>query len=77
MEAIELKSNLLRIIEKIQNEQLLQTLYDFLKIREHSENGKLWKSLTPAQRDEVLISFQESENENQLVDAKNVFKKLK
>lgn len=77
MEALDLKSNILRIIEKIQNEQLLQTLCDFLKVREHSENGKLWKSLTPTERDEVLISFQESEDENHLVDAKSVFKKLK
>ncbi len=77
MSTIEIKSNLFKIIENIQNEQLLQTLYDFLKSKEQTVTGKLWKSLTDEEKKEVFISFDESEDEKNLVEAKSIFKNLK
>ena len=50
MSTIELKSNLHKIVDKIDNEQLLQTIYDFLKLRENSQEGQIWKSLTEEQK---------------------------
>ena len=73
----ELKSNILRLVDGIQNEQLLQTLYDFLKVRETSKTGGLWQSLTVEQKQEVLLAYDESEDENNLVDAGKVFKRAK
>ncbi|WKV10985.1 hypothetical protein [Marivirga harenae] len=46
MGTIELKSNLHKIVESIDNEQLLQTIYDFLKQSENSKEGQFWKTLT-------------------------------
>lgn len=46
MGTIELKLDLLRILAKIEDEQLLRTIYDFLKEGENAEGGKIWKTLT-------------------------------
>ena len=67
MRAIELKSNLHKIVDKIDNEQLLQTIYDFLKLSENSQEGQIWKSLTEEQKKEVYLSYQESEDDKNLV----------
>ncbi|RDC64373.1 hypothetical protein [Adhaeribacter pallidiroseus] len=76
MKSTELKSNIHQLIDSIQSEQLLQSLFDFLKSRENSETGKFWNSLTEEQKNEVLLAYEESEDEDKLVDAKSVFKKL-
>jgi cell fate regulator YaaT (PSP1 superfamily) len=70
---IELKSNIHKIVDKIQNEQFLQNLYDFLVVKENSVEGKLWRSLTEAQKQEVLASYEESENESNLLEKDKLF----
>ncbi len=75
METVELKSSIHKIIDRIQSEQLLQTLYDFLRVHESSKSGQLWNSLTEDQKQEVLLAFEESENEDNLVSRDQVFKK--
>ena len=77
MRAIELKSNLHKIVDKIDNEQLLQTIYDFLKLSENSQEGQIWKSLTEEQKKEVYLSYQESEDDKNLVSWDDVRKKVK
>ena len=77
MSTIELKSNLHKIVDKIDNEQLLQTIYDFLKLSENSQEGQIWKSLTEEQKKEVYLSFQESEDDKNLVSWDEVNKKVK
>ena len=67
MGTIELKSNLHKIVDKINNEQLLRTIYDFLKVRENSEEGRIWKALTEKQKKEVYLSYEESEDDRNLV----------
>ena len=68
MGTIELKSSIHKIIDGIQSEQLLQTLYDFLKVKETSTPGKLWDSLSQEQKNELLLAFEESEDESNLID---------
>lgn len=75
MGTIELKSSLHRILEKIDNEQLLRALYDFLKERENSKEGQIWKTLTDEQKKEVYLSYQESEDDDNLIDWEDVKKK--
>jgi len=41
MKTLELKSNIHKIVEEIQSEQLLQSLYDFLRTWESSKPGEL------------------------------------
>ncbi len=75
MKTVQLKSNIHEIVDRIQSEQLLQALYDFLKTREKSEPGTLWEALTELQKQEVLASYDESEYENNLIELGRVFKK--
>ncbi len=75
MGTIELKSDLLKILSKIEDEQLLRTIYDFLKQGENSKEGQIWKSLTEEQKKEVYLSYQESEDDNLLIDWEVIKKK--
>jgi hypothetical protein len=75
MGTIELKSNIHKIVDGIQNEQLLKTIYDFLKVRETAKPGVLWSSLTEEQKQEVLLAYDESEDESNLIDREKVFKR--
>jgi hypothetical protein len=74
MGTIELKSSIHKIVDSIQSEQLLKTLYDFLKSRD-AKPGQLWETLTPEQKNEVLLAYEESEDDNNLIDSKDLFKK--
>jgi hypothetical protein len=77
MTAIDLKSSLHRIVDRIDNEELLRTIYDFLKLRENSEEGRIWKTLTEEQKKEVFLSYGESEDDNNLVNWSEVRKATK
>lgn len=77
MEALELKSNIHKIIDSIQNEQVLQSLYNFLKLKNNEKEGSIWTSLNEEQKQEVMLAYEESEDEENLVDAKVVFKNFK
>lgn len=77
MKATKLKSNIHQIVDRIQSEQLLETIYDFLKTRETTKPGEIWNSLTDEQKKEVLFSFEESEDEKNLVDFDEVIKRKK
>jgi len=76
MGTTELKSNLHKILDKIENEQLLRTIYDFLKQMENKEEGRIWASLTEEQKKEVYLSYEESENDDVLLDWNSLKKKF-
>jgi hypothetical protein len=68
MGTIELRSNLHKILDKIENEQLLRAIYDFLIQKESAVEGQIWKTLTEEQKNEVYLSYKESEDESNLTD---------
>jgi hypothetical protein len=73
MATIDLKSNIHKIIDQIESEQLLQVIYDFLKDRQQREAGQLWSSLSEEQKSEVLKSYEESEEDRNLIHKDNIF----
>ncbi len=75
METVDLKSNLHQILDKIDNEQLLRSIYEFLKEREDSYAGQIWNSLTEQQKKEVYQSYEESEHDENLKSWEDVKKK--
>ncbi|WP_114777499.1 hypothetical protein [Botryobacter ruber] len=77
MGAIELKISIHQLVERIQNEELLQALYDFLKSRESQTPGAIWNSLTEEQKREVLLAYEESEEEENLIAREAIFRKRK
>ncbi|MBA4056168.1 MAG: hypothetical protein C0490_15745 [Marivirga sp.] len=75
MGTIELKSDLRKILDGIEDEQLLRTVYDFLKQRENNEVGQIWKTLTDEQKKEVYASYEESKDDNNLTSWEDIKKK--
>jgi len=75
MGTIELKSDLHKILDRIENEQLLRTIYDFLKQRENAQEGLIWKTLTEEQKKEVYLSYEESHVEENLIDWETIKRK--
>lgn len=73
METVKLKNNIHQIIDRIESQELLQSLYDFLKVRENSTTGSLWNSLSEEQKEEVLLSFEESEDDTNLIKRDELF----
>jgi hypothetical protein len=66
MDTVELKSDLHKILDGIEDEQLLRAVYDFLKEHENAETGQLWKTLTDEQKTAVYASYEESKDDNNL-----------
>lgn len=76
MGTVEMKSDLHKILDKIENEQLLRTVYDFLKQSENVEEGQIWKTLTEEQKREVYLSYEESQDDKNLIDWEDIKKKF-
>jgi len=77
MSTAEIKTNLHKIVDRIEDERLLRVIYDFLDVREKSTEGQLWKTLTTEQQHEVLQAFEDSENDSNLIEDKDVWRNLK
>lgn len=76
MTSVELRSDIQKILERIENESLLRAIHDFLIVRENAVDGQIWNALTKEQQNEVYLSYQESENDNNLIDWEDVKKKV-
>lgn len=72
MTITDLRSNIHKVVDQIDDEQLLHVIYDFLKKRADSEDGQLWASLTEEQKIELILSYEESEDESKLIDKDKV-----
>lgn len=77
MSTVELKSNLHKLIDDIQNTKLLKSLHDILVERKNAEAGTLWNSLTESQKKEVMEAYEESENPNNLTPHSEMLRKFK
>jgi hypothetical protein len=75
MNTSELKSNLHKIIDTIESEQLLQSLFDLLKEKKTPNSNKALDLLTEEQKSELFLSFEESEIEENLIKKDMLFKK--
>jgi hypothetical protein len=75
MGALELKSDLHKILDKIENEQLLRTIYDFLKQGLTNIEGQNWQTLTEEQKKQVYLSYEESKDEKNLINWDDLKKK--
>jgi hypothetical protein len=77
MSTIELKNNFHKLIDSIDNENLLMSFYDILKSRTEIKDGQLWSHLGKKEQEELLLAFEESENIDNLIDNKVMKKKHK
>ena len=75
MNTIELKNNFHQLIDTIDNETLLKKFYTIMSRAKENTDGKLWKKLSPEERNELLLSYEESENDNNLIPHSEIRKK--
>lgn len=73
----ELRLNLHKLVDRIEDDRLLRAIYSFLSERATSEAGKIWNSLTEEQKKEVLQAYDESDNNSDLIDDDDVWKEIK
>jgi len=66
MSAIELKNELHNLIDSITDETVLQRFFNLIKT-EGKSYGTLWNSLSEEQRQELLLSDEESDNPVNLI----------
>ncbi|HNP08035.1 MAG TPA: hypothetical protein PKN99_10425 [Cyclobacteriaceae bacterium] len=77
MENTKLKSSLHKMVDRIEDERLLSAIHSFLRQRENSEEGRMWKELTEKQKQEVLRAYDESEDDSKLISDDEVWNKVK
>lgn len=62
-----LKDSLHQLVEEIDNEKLLETLRDFLELRNETQPGILWEELPEDKKQEILLALKESADESILI----------
>lgn len=68
MNTIELKQNFHHLIDSIDNEKLLINFYDLIKKRTTVKEGQLWNNLTEHEKQELILSLDESKKPENLID---------
>ena len=64
----EIKKSLHRLIDEIDNDQLLVKFYDLLSKSKEQNEGELWNQLSDKQKDELLIAESDSHYKKNLID---------
>lgn len=72
-----LKDSVHRLVEEIDNEQLLETLRDFLSLRKETQPGKLWEELPEDKKQDILLALEESADESTLISREDFLKRKK
>ncbi|MGM0649337.1 MAG: hypothetical protein ACQES1_02390 [Bacteroidota bacterium] len=74
MNTTELRANLHNFIDQIEDINLLKDYYQEMKKLINSSKSSMWDTLSDEQKREVLMSFEESENDDNLIDNEDVMK---
>ena len=75
MTTIELKKNFHRLIDSIDNERLLLRFYDLILKKKNLKDGSLWNNLSISEQEELILSDDESNDPDNLIDNQNMSKK--
>jgi hypothetical protein len=62
-----LKSSVIQLVEEIENEQLLETLRDFLQFKKANSPGKLWNELPKENQEAIFLSLEEAKSPDNLM----------
>ncbi len=61
-----------KLIDKIEDEETLKGYFELIQRLNNSQTGRLWDSLSSEEKDELLLSFEESFDPNQLISHEEV-----
>jgi hypothetical protein len=77
MTTIELKSNFHKLIDNINNDNILSKFYEILEKVKESKDGTLWDKLSLEERQELEDIEKESHDSNNLISHADMTKKHK
>ena len=77
MDALEIKNNFHKLIDSIDNDNLLISFYNLLKNRSSMKDGQLWNRLTLQEQEELYFIIEESESKENLIPNDEMKKKHK
>jgi len=77
MDKSSLKTNLHKLIDLIENQDLLEDYYKEIKSILEKSQDKVWDKLTESQKKEIILSYEESEIETNLLQNEAVLNKYK
>jgi len=77
MNKIELKANLHDIIDQLDSVELLKKYYNELKGLVKNSNSKVWENLSSEQQQEILLAYEESESDKNLIDNDSIIQRIK
>lgn len=75
MTTLEIKTSFHNLIDSIEDNELLSQFYEIMRIKRASKDDGVWKLLTEKEREELLLSNSESNNEANLISNEEVKKK--
>lgn len=68
------KDDFHNLIEKIEDEEVLKGYFKLIQRLNNHQTGELWDSLSPEEKDELLLSYEESLDPNNLISHEEVKK---
>tara|TARA_R110001606_G_scaffold33750_1_gene100404 strand:- start:36 stop:275 length:240 start_codon:yes stop_codon:yes gene_type:complete len=66
------KEDFHKLIEKIEDEEVLKGYFKLIQRLNNNQTGELWDGLSPAEKEELLLSYDESFDPNNLVSHEEV-----
>lgn len=73
----ELKSLIHNLVDKSENQYLLEAIYDLFSFSESEGGEVIWKNLTDKQKELVLKAFEESESKESLLNQSDVISRVR
>ena len=64
---MKIKDDFHHLIDSIEDEQLLQHYYQLIQKVNHDQNGQLWNNLSETEKQELLVAYDESFDNNNLL----------
>lgn len=61
-----------KLIDNIEDEGLLNEYYNLISRLSNSQEGELWNTLTPEQKEELMLSYEESKDPKNLISHEEV-----
>lgn len=69
---MKIKDDFHHLIDTIEDEQLLKNYYELIQNMNNNSGGKLWNRLSDDEKKELLIAYDESFDENNLLSHEQV-----
>lgn len=67
-----IKEDIHTLIDKLENNELLEIVYQLLNSKDQNQEGELVSNLTPKQKKELYNAYDESLDDSNLIDLDNL-----